>query len=600
LDVFQKGEEKMNRKYLFLIVALLTLGFLLAACGGGTEEATEAPVEQPAAEPTEAPMAEPTEAPMEEPTEAPMEEPTAEPAAVFEPMVMTAPDCEYGGLFKEIAALDEYTVQFTMCVSDPAFPAKAAFSAFGIQPSEHLEMTGGSPLDNPVGTGPYKLDTWNRGDSIIMSRNEDYWGEPAFADTLVFRWSTEGAARLLELQSGQVDGIDNPSPDDFQTIADDPNLQLIERPALNIFYVGMNNFFEPFDNELVRQAVAQCIDRDRIVDTFYPAGSEVASHFTPCSIPNACTGESWYEFNPTAAQELLTEAGFPDGFSTVINYRDVFRSYLPEPSLVAQDLQAQLAENCNIQAEIEVMESGAFIQAADAGELTGLHLLGWGADYPDMTNFLDFHFGAGASDQFGAKFEDITTALSAGAALADNADREPFYVEANNLIKQHVPMVPIAHGGSATAYQADVAGAHASPLGNEMMAVMDPGGRDTFVWMQNAEPISLYCGDETDGESLRACEQIVESLLAYEIAGTAVQPSLATSCDANEDLTVWTCYLREGVLFHDGSSLDANDVVLSYGLQWDYENPLHVGNSGAFTYFSALWGGFLNAPPPEE
>ena len=127
------------------------------------------------------------------------------------------------------------------------------------------------------------------------------------------------------------------------------------------------------------------------------------------------------------------------------------------------------------------------------------------------------------------------------------------------------------------------------------MAVMDPGGRDTFVWMQNAEPISIYCGDETDGESLRACEQVVESLLAYEIAGTAVQPSLATSCDANEDLTVWTCHLREGVVFHDGSALDANDVVVSYGLQWDVTHPLHVGNSGAFTYFSALWGGFLNA-----
>lgn len=515
--------------------------------------------------------------------------------AAYEPMVMTAPDCEYGGLFKEIAALDEQTVQFTMCASDPAFPAKAAFSAFGIQPTEHLEMTGGSPLDNPVGTGPYMLDTWNRGDSIIMQRFDDYWGEPAIADTLVFRWSTESAARLLELQSGQVDGIDNPGPDDFETIANDPNLQLIERPALNIFYVGMNNFYEPFDNELVRQAVAQCIDRQRLVDNFYPPGSETASHFTPCSIPNGCVGESWYEFDATAAQDLLAEAGYPDGFSTVINYRDVVRSYLPEPSIVAQDLQAQLAENCNIQAEIEVMESGAFIQAADAGELEGLHLLGWGADYPDQTNFLDFHFGAGASDQFGEKFDDITSALTSAASLADNAEREPFYVEANNLIKQHVPMVPIAHGGSAVGYQADVVGAHASPLGNEYFAVMDPGGRDTFVWMQNAEPISLYCGDETDGESLRACEQIVQSLLAYEIGGTAVEPALATSCDPNEDLTVWTCNLREGVVFHDGSTLDANDVVLSYGLQWDAANPLHVGNSGAFTYFSALWGGFLNA-----
>ena len=80
---------------------------------------------------------------------------------------------------------------------------------------------------------------------------------------------------------------------------------------------------EPFDQVQVRQAIAMGIDRQRIVDNFYPAGSEVASHFTPCSIPNGCTGEAWYEFNVEEAKRLLTEAGFPDGFSTVLNYRDV-------------------------------------------------------------------------------------------------------------------------------------------------------------------------------------------------------------------------------------------------------------------------------------
>ncbi len=143
-------------------------------------------------------------------------------------------------------------------------------------------------------------------------------------------------------------------------------------------------------------------------------------------------------------------------------------------------------------------------------------------------------------------------------------------------------MVPIAHGGSGVAYRADVEGAHASPLGNEYFAAVDPAGRDTFVWMQNAEPISLYCNDETDGESLRACEQTVEALLSYEVGGTDVEPGLATSCEPNDDLTVWTCNLREGVQFHDGSMLDANDVVMSWYVAWDAASPLHVGNTGAF------------------
>jgi ABC-type transport system substrate-binding protein len=400
---------------------------------------------------------------------------------------------------------------------------------------------------------------------------------------------------LLELQAGSVDGIDNPGPDDFATIEADANLKLVNRPALNIFYVGMNNVFPPFDNEKVRQAIAMGIDRQRIVDNFFPAGSEVASHFTPCAIPNGCVGDAWYEFDPVAAKALLADAGYPEGFETVLNYRDVVRGYLPQPGVVAQDIQAQLLQNLNIKITIEVQESGTFLDNADAGLLEGLYLLGWGADYPDMTNFLDYHFGAGASKQFGEKFTDITDALKSGAALASDADREPFYVTANNAIKTHVPMVPISHGGSGVAYKATVEGGHASPLGNEYFAVMS-SGTDTFVWMQNAEPISLYCADETDGESLRACEQVYESLLSYEVGGTAVEPKLATACNPNADLTEWTCTLRQDVKFHDGSAFDANDVVFSLQIQWDAAHPLHKGNTGAFSYWSGLWGGFLNAP----
>jgi peptide/nickel transport system substrate-binding protein len=590
------------------ILLLMLLIPILAACGA-------APVSEPAAEPTEAPAAEATEAPAEEPAAEPTEEPAAEepteepaaeePAAESQAiytegdlMAVTAVECGngYTGQIKEIAAVDESTVKFTLCVPDPAFRSKVAFSSFNIFPSEYLESTGGTGdlIEMPIGTGPYMVDSWTRGDNITLKRFDDYWGDPAVAETLVFRWSSEAAQRLLELQSGTVDGIDNPAPDAFELIAADDSLQLLNRPALNIFYVGMNNAFAPFDNELVRQAIAVGIDRQRIVDNFYPPGSEVASHFTPCSIPNGCAGDAWPDYDPDRARELLAEAGYPDGFETTLEYRDVVRSYLPEPGRVAEDIQAQLAD-IGITIEINVIESGTFLDRSDAGELEGLHLLGWGADYPDVTNFLDFHFGIGASQQFGDKFDDITNALQEGAARADDAEREPFYAEANNALVQHVPMVPIAHGGSGVAYKADVADAHVSPLGNETFAPMDPGGRDTFIWMQNGEPAGLYCADETDGEALRVCEQINESLLAYEIGGTAVVPSLAESCEPNDDLTEWTCNLRTGVTFHDGSAFDANDVVMSWAVQWDAANPLHVGRDGSFTYFSALWGGFLNA-----
>lgn len=515
----------------------------------------------------------------------------------WEPMSFT-PGCDYGGKIQSIEAVDELTVKFTFCVPHPAFPSQAAFSALAIHPSEHLEATGGGGdalVGNPVGTGPYRMTNWERGESITFERFDDYWGNAALSQTLVFRWNAEGAARLNELRAGTVDGIDNPSPDDYQGIRDDESLVLYDRPGTNVFYVGLNNWMPPLDNQTVRQALAMSIDRQRIIDNYYPGGSIVASQFMPPVIFGYTPEVSWYEFNPEAARELLAEAGFPDGFEIELAYRDVFRSYLPEPGQVATEIATQLEENLGLTVNITVMESGAFIDASDAGELT-MYLLGWGADYPDATNFLDFHFGVGASDQFGDKHEAITTPLSAAAQLSDPAARLELYVEANTAIMDLVPMIPVAHGASATAFKATVQGAHASPLGNENFSVMSVEGQDTVTWMQNAEPIGLYCADETDGESLRACEQVNESLLAYEVGGTAVIPSLAESFEANDDATEYTFHLREGVLFHDGSTLDANDVVLSYVVQLDASHPLHVGRDGNFVYFSAFFDAFANAP----
>jgi ABC-type transport system substrate-binding protein len=515
----------------------------------------------------------------------------------FEPMSVAAENCDYGGEFLSMEAVDESTVKFTLCYPDPAFPSKAAFSSLAISPSEYLEATGGGGdlVSNPVGTGPYMLQEWVRGESLTLSRFDDYWGTPAIAGTLVFRWNAEAAARLTELQAGTIDGMDNPAPDDFARIREDDTLALYDRPGTNVFYLGLNNMFPPLDNVQVRQAIAMGIDRQRIVDQFYPPGSIVATQFMPPSIFGYTPEVTWYDFDPEAGRALLAEAGFADGFEIDLSYRDVVRSYLPQPGVVAQDIAAQLQENLGITANIVVMESGEFIDASDAGELS-MYLLGWGADYPDATNFLDYHFGGGASAQFGEKHPEITEPLAEAAALADPAERLPIYVEANTAIKDLVPMVPVAHGGSGTAYRADVEGAHSSPLNDEYFAVMNPGGRDTFVWMQNAEPIGLYCPDESDGESLRACVQISESLLAFEVGGTAVIPALAESYEASEDLTEWTFHLRPGVTFHDGSTLDANDVVMSYAVQWDASHPLHVGRDGSFTYFSAYYNGFLNAP----
>ncbi len=576
-----------HSRKIWTVVSLLAVVAMMATACAPAAAPTQAPAPTNPPAPTQAP-AKPTEPPAQ-PTAMP--QPTTAPAP--ELMSMSAPDCNYGGNMKSIEAVDEQTVKFTLCAPDASFPSKIAFSSLNIQSAKHLQDTGGKPLEDALGTGPYMVKEWVRGDHLTLVPNPYYWGDKPKTDTVIFKWNSEAAARLTSLRSGEADGIDNPDPNDFASIKGDATLALYPRAALNIFYIGLNNTMPPLDNDKVRQALAIGIDRQAIVDKFYPAGSSVADYFTPCAIPGGCEGTAWPKYDLAGAQKLLADAGFANGFKIKLAYRDVVRSYLPTPGKVAEEIQSQL-KKLNIDATIDVQESGTFISNAQTGKLE-MFLLGWGADYPDQTDFMDVFFGKGADKSFGTHWSDLEDIIAQAAALADQTARNKLYAQANDLLPQHVPMIPVAHGASATVFKATVQGAFASPLGNEEFRVMQVPGQDTLVWVQNAEPLSLYCADESDGETLRACEQIFNSLLSYKLGGTDVAPGLAdipTSADSME----WTVKLHPGVKFSDGTPVTANDVVESYAVQWDASSPLHVGNTGEFYYWSALFGGFLNAP----
>ncbi|MCX6055584.1 MAG: ABC transporter substrate-binding protein [Chloroflexi bacterium] len=284
---------------------------------------------------------------------------------------------------------------------------------------------------------------------------------------------------------------------------------------------------------------------------------------------------------PTAANPL----------QVTLSFRNVDRAYLPYPDKVAQEIQAQLKE-VGIEVTLEEMESAAFIDAASAGKL-GFFLLGWNADYPDSTNFYDAHFNAQNGKQFGTMNPELLAEMSAAAQLFDPAARQTHYDTVNQLLKDDVVMIPVAHGGSSVAYQANVVGGHSSPLGNELFSVVG-NGTDQFVWMQNGEPASLWCGDESDGETLRACEQVYESLLGFSIGGTDIVTVLAESFAANTEATEYTFKLRQGVKFQNGADFDANDVVATFVAQWDAMSPNHVGRTMEFYYWGAFFGAFLN------
>ena len=108
-----------------------------------------------------------------------------------------------------------------------------------------------------------------------------------------------------------MDGIDNPGPDDIASIEADANLALYPRNGFNIFYIGFNHDIAPFDNLLVRQAITYAIDRERIVEQYYPVGSSVSNSFVPAFVhPGASPDVLWWEYDPAKAKELLAEAGY--------------------------------------------------------------------------------------------------------------------------------------------------------------------------------------------------------------------------------------------------------------------------------------------------
>lgn len=538
------------------------------------------------------------------PPEAPFE-PTAYPPADAAPCAQAEAPAgiePFKGNIKRITAKDRLTVVFDLCDADVTFRTKVASPSLVINDTAWLEshiVPGGDPpaiVHELNGTGPFRLDRWSAGTEIILSRNDDYRGTLAVPGALVFRWDADPGQRLEALRTGTVDGMDRVAAAGVTAIEGNAELGVQTREGLNIMYLGLNNRFAPFDDSKVRQAIAIGLDRQALVDAAFPAGTSLATHLTPCSVAFGCAGEPWWEQDIPAAHDYLAAAGFADGFKTTIQYGTEPRDYLPDPEALALALQRQLAENLSITADLEPMPFADLVAQADAGQLDGIHLLGSRARFPDALVFLDPRLGSGASPEFGDPWSDIAGALRDGARGASDDARKAAYTIANDRTRVHVPLIPLAHVGTVAGFRADVTGFEASPTDTERFAGVTPGDRAQFAWMGEAEPAGLYCPDETAHEALLVCTQLFEGLYRFAPGTANPQPALAERCTPNKDADIWTCTLQDKVRFHDGARLDANDVVLSYAVQWDAAHPLHRGRTGEFRPFLDRFGGMLNAP----
>src|SRR3990172_6398281 len=238
-----------------LLALLATTAIIFAACGTAATPSPSAPA---------------SVAPTEQPSEEPAYDGIAYPESGEAPCGETeAPDADhsaYTGNFKKVTAVYRLTVQFDLCNPDVAFLSKIAFSAFGIHDADYLaaHAPDKSYLDEPNGTGPYMLEDWDKGNRLVLTAFEDYWGDAALTPGVEFRWSDQAVQRWTELQAGSVGGIDNPGADDIAAIKADSSVKFYPREGLNTFSLGFNDTIEPWTDVRVRQAIAMGINRQQI------------------------------------------------------------------------------------------------------------------------------------------------------------------------------------------------------------------------------------------------------------------------------------------------------------------------------------------------
>ena len=211
---------------------------------------------------------------------------------------------------------------------------------------------------NPVGTGPFVFESWNPGVSLVLKKNPDYWGGAPAIGSVEYRPSPEGSARVLALESGDVDLINQVPAQDLARLQESDAYDLSNRTISRLFYWAFNHTKDVWSNPRVRIALNRAVDRQSIVDNvLYGAGEAANSYISPTvygSIPIDV-----YGYDPAAARKMLEEANFPFDRTFVV-YITEGRYY--QDRQVAEVLQGMLQE-IGLKIQLEVIEWGAFVDA---------------------------------------------------------------------------------------------------------------------------------------------------------------------------------------------------------------------------------------------
>jgi peptide/nickel transport system substrate-binding protein len=389
-------------------------------------------------------------------------------------------------LYRSCRAVNTYRAAITLRKPYGPFLGAMTLTPFAIQSPTamnkygadkgHLTSDGGFVSDgtygtqHPAGTGPYKFSSWKVGDKLELVRNDSYWGKKGILRRLIFRPISDNAARLQALQTGEIDGYDLVEPQDISTIKKNGNLKVLDRPAFNVAYVTINQAYKPFDNVLVRRAVAHGLDRASVVRSFYAGRGVVAHEFMPPSIAGYSQSVPKYDYNPEKAKQLLRQAGQTLPVEVEFWYpTDVSRPYMPDPKRNFEAFAASLNKS-----GFKVVPKSApwrpdYLDKQAAGKAGALNLIGWTGDYADAENFLGTFFRT-PQPSWGFKDPKIFNLLEKALVTTNAAARAALYRQANNYIMTQVLGVPYAHTKPALGFKRSVLGYVPSPTTSESFA----------------------------------------------------------------------------------------------------------------------------------
>jgi peptide/nickel transport system substrate-binding protein len=375
-------------------------------------------------------------------------------------------------IVRSVTKVNDTTIRFDLTQGVPAFANLLAQGYFGIASPKAIREQGaryGTPAGQAVGSGPFKFVSWRTGDRIVLAPNTTYWGAKPKVDELVFRFIRDPSARLNELKAGGIDFTVDLAPDNLAAIRADRNLRAVLKPSFNVGFLSLNTRNQYLKNDKVRQAISMAINKKEIVQAFWGNLGVSNSSFLPDTLAwaNNKSLPADYKYDPQAAKRMLSEAGFPNGFTVDLWYMPVSRPYFPTPKPIAEAMAADLAA-IGIKVNLRTKDWAQYLEDRNKEPGFDMYMIGWTGDYGDPDNFYSAYYGtANASADSGYNPANLARLLDQGKSATTQAEKARIYAQVHEITYNANVRLPIVHSRPLAAARTYVKGWVPSPLGSE-------------------------------------------------------------------------------------------------------------------------------------